>query len=1011
MSLSNSLDQNSLNVNVTKTLISKNSTTVSQDFLSLALEYQKLKSALENLAEQKEIDLKTSYLILETTKKNGSKYELQFVVKGSNKPIIFETFETNDATFYLFKETLNAALKKARFITEDRKSSRASLPSLNIERLEVIDAASWGTAIAALIEFSNNDEPISSLTTTLQIQAYYGLFQSGITLGQGIFQITQVVSDLAGNQIISLSEKIGNKILDAAAQATGPTQKALSAMGKIASNSLTVATGIISLGLEIAAIAQLNPGDPQFASSATSLSFSIISFGLGLTSILAGPVVSSFAGALAVPIAGLGIGLGALIQLTGKQWENCRRLGEYTIELEKSYLNFLVNSNQGKQINLVDGYVIVKEVNLKTRTVQLDTPWLPKFNPPSRGTTFSVSTHTEGDSWDKNYKRYTNRDLPLTKTFNVRQEVILPVLPRYKMHIEKIGVATYYPRKDAEIMALPMLSGAYKLSWGFFGTGYIIGYTNRQEGPIQYCETTVKVIGSDGDDILISPSLKEEDAQDNRFIIAIRNFLTYEIHKSQGSCLLVVSKYAKYQITLGEQASLLLNLSEVDDFHVDYENHQIRFGSNWVKIAFSEQSVAKVILIDKEGKCKKVHFSTQSSELIWIDSELYYKAKNKSIEDELINRRIDDPLLTSPTTIPIKNAAKDYRQPKPYTRCHYGFYFRNQNVIKYLDSPGKLPERLSVVKCLPDQVILSQKVSGDEFYYYTKKDNGSFQIEFSGQPHSQSLAYLINGQLPTVYEEGRLENGCPNCDSGNIHYLPTGLPNYVKPSYCKDCAHCFPRYPLDKPDIKLSEYEKESIHSLLEDWSRGSRVLHQYIQLVIQLSTGSNSAGEKEIREKSQLVVEELSRSEKKLNDLKGIYSRLEAPEKIYIRELLRTPIANLLENPTTPTTPISALNPREKQRIDNLLREWAGTDQQLKEYLDFVISPSPVPPLNEDRILVFSNSISKKLEREPQKLNDLINLYMCLPSSAEKLYVQSLLRPPIADLLSPSGPRPPRSV
>lgn len=340
MSLTNSSDQASLDfrekLEVERAATTNTINTVNQDFVFLTLEYKKFKQAFTNLVSEKNIDLTTSYLILENTKKVGSKYELQFVVKGSQEA---RKIETTDPTFYTFKETFNNALNKARLITQDDKptqSTRALVPSLQMEALEVIDAASWGTAIVSLLQYDNSQEgSISSLTTTLQIQAYYGLFQSTTALGQGAFAISQVVSELAGNQLLSISERMGTKILNAATKATGSTKTALSVMGKLVSNSLTVVTGVIGIVVDSIALANLDPNDPQFDSAVTSLSFSIASFGLGLVSIFGGSIVSSAAGALAVPLAGLAIGLGALIQITSENWERCRLLGGYTMDMER----------------------------------------------------------------------------------------------------------------------------------------------------------------------------------------------------------------------------------------------------------------------------------------------------------------------------------------------------------------------------------------------------------------------------------------------------------------------------------------------------------------------------------------------------------------------------------------------------------------------------------------------------------------------------------------------------
>jgi hypothetical protein len=137
MSSSNSSDQAPLIS--TEKLGCENSTTVNQYFLCIVLKYQELKQALKTLAQEESINLETSYLILQNTKQIGSKYELQFVSKDSTQPI---TIETNADIFYLFKETFNAALDKARPITANGESTKSSLPSLKMDSLDVIDAAS-----------------------------------------------------------------------------------------------------------------------------------------------------------------------------------------------------------------------------------------------------------------------------------------------------------------------------------------------------------------------------------------------------------------------------------------------------------------------------------------------------------------------------------------------------------------------------------------------------------------------------------------------------------------------------------------------------------------------------------------------------------------------------------------------------------------------------------------------------------------------------------------------------
>ena len=1036
MSSSNSSDQSALNLN--QKLGAEKLSTVNQDFLTIALEYQKLKKDLKTLASEKGIDLETSYLILQNIEKKGNRYELIFFLKDLG---IFIKIDTDKPIFYSFKEVFNAGLEKARTITGDRKFTKASLPSLVMEELDVIDAASWATAILAFLEYSNqDDESLSSLTTTLQIQAYYGLVQSGISLVQGVIQITEVVTSVASgsNGLISLSATIGDAILETGNLYQGSTKSTLSLMGKTVknfSNGLTVVTGIFSIALDSAAIYKLDPTDPGYNGAVASLSFNVIGFTLTLTSIFSGTIASvlgfsaptasiigSFAGGLTVPVAGLAIGITALVNQLEQNFESCRRLGEFVLDLEESYLNF--PSYLHPAVNFANGKVIVKSINLTTKKLELTTPKLPYFGKGSRVDPLKVYNNVPGyvpKTWSENYKNNKGYDLPLNPDFNLLKEVILPVTPEYRMDLEAISLlAGPYNRFDKEIMALPILTGSDELSWNWqIISGHIVGFSLRNPSPIEYYPTIIKVIGSGGDDILSTPSLEDEECE------YIRNLVTYEIKKDKGSCLLTVSQYAKYEVTLGNEASLSIYLPTVEDKDLDinYLNCQIKFSGSWVKIEFPEQEKSldkdKIIsIIDKQGKQKKVNFSTESSELILIDSELYKKATNKSIEEELRNGRNIDIIIDSLQTIPIKNALQQQQQQ----RHAYGFYFRKKNVIQYLNSPGKLPASLGVVKCLPDQVILRQQVF-DDFYYYTLNDSGTFKIDFSGQPHSQSLGYLINGQVPAP-SKGILKDGCPNCHSGNIQYSDSRR-LYVDPLRCSDCNYDFPEYPPNT--ILHSTFffprDIEEIHSSLLEWSRGSEdIYYDYVNLVIEASESNYYAQQQ--KEKIQQCSQQISQ---KLKSVEGkeklellnqtFWSLRDVNYKGYFREIVKPPIADLLTE--APPTSSIQLSEDDKSNVHNMLLKWARYNMNLMnlpenriliEYVRLVVNGNPYHKPTQQAIEELSPMVMEELinnDPKTRRLRTLLSIYNAIESLDIRNYIKELLRAPVANLLDidPASP------
>jgi hypothetical protein len=142
----------------------------------------------------------------------------------------------------------------------------------------------------------------------------------------------------------------------------------------------------------------------------------------------------------------------------------------------------------------------------------------------------------------------------------------------------------------------------------------------------------------------------------------------------------------------------------------------------------------------------------------------------------------------------------------------------------------------------------------------------------------------------------------------------------------------------DNENVSLNQEEKRRIYELLQEWTggrdNGYRTIDDYIRLVFEADENPQLAEEnKEIIEvQSHEITEELKELPGQLEDLKQIYQALNTPEQIFVQQILRNPVSNLLLEVIKLDNESVSLNHELKTRIYNLLIDWTQ-----REYADYL--------------------------------------------------------------------------
>ncbi|AFZ23311.1 hypothetical protein Cylst_0988 [Cylindrospermum stagnale PCC 7417] len=214
----------------------------------------------------------------------------------------------------------------------------------------------------------------------------------------------------------------------------------------------------------------------------------------------------------------------------------------------------------------------------------------------------------------------------------------------------------------------------------------------------------------------------------------------------------------------------------------------------------------------------------------------------------------------------------------------------------------------------------------------------------------------------------------------------------------------------------LNQEEKTRIYALLEEWTKGGysgyATIDDYVCLVVQADVNPQFADEQKERIKieSHEITEKLKELPGQLDDLKQIYLALNTPEQIFVRQILRTPVSNLLLEVIKLDNESVSLNQEQKIQVYNLLLGWTQS-----EYADYDFMPGYIELVfytSQDSKLVrqyktiidqYVQGFSSQLSNNLVKLERLRQLYGEL-NTQEQIFARNLLKIPVVNLLLPDN-------
>ncbi|EKT59872.1 TcdA/TcdB pore-forming domain-containing protein [Providencia sneebia] len=382
-----------------------------------------------------------------------------------------------------------------------------------------------------------------------------------------------------------------------------------------------IGLNILSTGLDGYELANAQ-NEAQRAVFGTQLAFDLVNlanagFSVG-ASAFGAPAVASFAGALGVPIAGLGIGITALVQGTQVHIEKTKAVGRYFGELDEGYQKggYHIVEVQG-----VDGTahrmwknrsgIAIQTLDLRHQKVAFADTWIYKTYLYGLGSGYSNHT-TWVPPISVNRVGKHKEAAPKQKVINIREGIdhhdstvslaisndiplILPDTPQYYMDYSYETFPFVTARNDWGFDVLRRLESNYRDNSDNFSFDFYNFPSERaiSELKFEYVATPIKVLLGDTSRSIIMPTLAKETKGKIAYTLVGGNS-TYHVSLQDGASL---------TLTQGSQDTNWI----VDTRSLVDSNKQLQFDSHGqlkvgrFPITFSDDFRGKLNLINDDG--------------------------------------------------------------------------------------------------------------------------------------------------------------------------------------------------------------------------------------------------------------------------------------------------------------------------------------------------------------------------------------------------------------------------
>ncbi|WP_339057742.1 TcdA/TcdB pore-forming domain-containing protein [Candidatus Regiella endosymbiont of Tuberolachnus salignus] len=591
-------------------------------------------------------------------------------------------------------------------------SKEKDASSADFTHVEAIDGLNAGIIVKTLIPWFANksrtavagDAMPSTLNTALQLHTYVGLTQ----MAHGALEDMAKIS----------------KLYQAVVSERKAVSSGVSSLGKISSGvGIVLNLGSVVLdGTELAHAqnaAQKAVFGTQLAFDVAGFTSSTVGIGSGIAAdagVAGAATVGGVAGALAVPLAGLGIGFTGLAEAFGKVAAKAEAVGNYFADLDAAYKQGgyrrvekkLTNGSTSSLLEPIPGAVI-QTLDLKNKQLTFDSQYFYRNDPK-----LSVG------SGESNYfawwpGRSYNSDK--MQAVNIREGIgytiaqvsftpdngflILPMTPKSFIGYDYMFLPFCTGRHDRGFDVLRRLEKDGRFDYDFYAfPSERIIYKITPE----FVSTPIKVILDAQDRDIIMPLLPD----------AIHGTLSYQLMGDGAEYRVSLQKGCAFSLQSDNPATRwrldarALRGAEDGAVNIDIYDDHLQIGD--VRITLDSQLKGMISVIDNNNTCFVIDLANKKKTLLKIDESHMADWQDLHQRLKLLTHHSDGTANTS--LIPVEH----YRPAASESTTHQvgrAFYDVSHDRFIYTNNP-EASEFLSTAEL--------SKVSGDKAWFYRGTD-------------------------------------------------------------------------------------------------------------------------------------------------------------------------------------------------------------------------------------------------------------------------------------------------
>lgn len=560
---------------------------------------------------------------------DDGRYRIQFIHKGDES--LPRWIETDDKTFFEFKEYFNQSI--------DTFSKHYSFNDLALQHEDVhggvydaehVDGLNSAIGIRALIEWSANrnrqsvasGEP-SNLDTALKIHAYVSYTMMAHGTLSDVSRVTRLV-----NTLWKEGSEVGKTVMN----------NFSSSFLRTANEGIGAVFQGTMVGLDIYELANAENEQQravfgtQLAFDSAALTTTIVGYG---ASLLGAETIAGVAMPLAVPLAGIGIGVTELVKINERHALKAAEVGAIFMHYKENYQNAAITYDAEKSLLIPTNGIVIDEIDFSERTFKLGSQYI--YRGEERSWTLGYSALSDFQS---SPRAEINKD----NAINVREAVgvspewvnfdttksnaiVLPVVPKSYISYKYSTLFGATSRGDSGFSVLRNMEESYQFYFDYFycGMEYVISQLSHE-----YVFTSINIILDPQNRHLIVPTLPE----------------SWHGHIEH----VAIGRDGEYQITLNHGASLRLKQSSIgsgeptwiidtsfidnnNDLVIQITDDHIKIGNTVVYVDDTAKS-NQFRLVNSRHETREINFKHKTVDIISLNGK-HWRSKELSIESFL----------------------------------------------------------------------------------------------------------------------------------------------------------------------------------------------------------------------------------------------------------------------------------------------------------------------------------------------------------------------------------------